>query len=213
MMTTCAETARDRGAELRLLSAVLAGDRYAGQAFFRCYNGTIERTVRKVLGARREEEIRDLVSEIWLSLYEDDKRPLRRFDPRRETRLSTWIGLLARNKAIDRMRSARLRRVVSIEELGVPEPTCAEPLPSEQLEREQQRELAERALAELRASDRRFLEAWYAEDCSPEELARREGISVGTVYTRRFKLQAKLTRHARRLERRPRRWPSRAAVC
>jgi RNA polymerase sigma-70 factor (ECF subfamily) len=201
----------ERTEELRLLGAVIAGDRRASHRFFHRYNTTIERSVRKVLGQAREAEVPDLVSEVWLSLLEDDKRPLRRFDPGREIRVATWIGLLARNKAIDRLRSARLRRVVSLEELGTLEPPSTAPIPSEQLERAQERELALCALAELKSRDRRFLEAWYVADCTPEELARREGISVGTVYTRRFKIQAKLAKCARRLERRPRRWPSRGA--
>jgi RNA polymerase sigma-70 factor (ECF subfamily) len=211
-MTTGTSCAADRGEELSLLSAVLSGDRRAGHRFFDCYKATIERSVRKVLGRGRgrEEEVQDLCGEVWLSLLENDKRPLRRFDPSREIRVSTWISLLARNKAIDRVRGSHHRQHTSLDELGSSEPVCAEPLPSEQLEAEQQRDLAERALAELRGHDRRFLEAWYT-GCSPEELARREGISIGTVYTRRFKIQAKLAKCARRLERSHRlarrRWP------
>ena len=176
----------DRQQELQLLSAVLDGDSHASRSFFNRYNCTIEMCVRKVLrtGNRpaQDEDVRDLVGEVWLSLLEDNKKPLRRFDPDREIRVSTWIGLLARNKAIDRLRG-RHERTVSLEEPGNEEPPAEAPLPSE----------------ELGSADRSFLEAWYTDGREPETLAETFGISVGTVYSRRFKIQAKLSRSIRRL--------------
>jgi RNA polymerase sigma-70 factor, ECF subfamily len=192
----------DRQEELQLLSAVLDGDSHASRSFFHRYNCTIEMCVRKVLrsGNRRahDEDVRDLVGEVWLSLLEDDKRPLRRFDPDREIRVSTWIGLLARNKAIDRLRG-RQERTVSLEDSVDEEPPAEAPLPSEQLEASEERAIASRALDELGGDDRAFLEAWYTDGREPETLARTFDISVGTVYSRRFKIQAKLARSIRRL--------------
>ena len=57
------------------------------------------------------------------------------------------------------------------------------------------------AMEQLSAEDRRFLEAWYLDETEPEKLAKRFGIAVGTVYSRRFKIQAKLTRAVKRLAR------------
>jgi len=188
----------DRQQELQLLDSVLAGDRSASRSFFNRYNCTIEMCVRKVLrGTNRpatEDEIRDLVSEVWVSLFEDDKRPLRRFDPQRDVRVSTWIGLLARNKTIDRLRCSR-QRTLSIDATDeASEPPAETPLPCEQLEDRECRAIAASALAELTPEDRAFMEAWYVDAREPEDLAREFGISVGTVYSRRFKIQEKLTR-------------------
>jgi RNA polymerase sigma-70 factor, ECF subfamily len=192
----------ERQEELQLLLAVLDGDSDASRSFFNRYNCTIEMCVRKVLrGSNRpahDEDVRDLVGEVWLSLLEDDKRPLRRFDPDREIRVSTWIGLLARNKAIDRLRG-RQERTVSFEDTGDDEPPAPAPLPCEQLEAREERAIASRALDELGRDDRAFLEAWYTDGREPETLAKTFGISVGTVYSRRFKIQAKLARSIRRL--------------
>ena len=192
----------DRQQELQLLSAVLDGDSHASRSFFNRYNCTIEMCVRKVLrtGNRpaQDEDVRDLVGEVWLSLLEDNKKPLRRFDPDREIRVSTWIGLLARNKAIDRLRG-RHERTVSLEEPGNEEPPAAAPLPSEELEAREEQAIACRALEELGSAARSFLEAWYTDGREPEPLAETFGISVGTVYSRRFKIQAKLSRSIRRL--------------
>jgi len=201
----------ERQQELQLLSAVLDGDRRASRSFFERYNCTIEMCVRKVLRSRSrlasEDEVRDLVGEIWLSLLEDDKRPLRRFNPAREVRVSTWIGLLARNKAIDRLRG-RQERTISLDQSGEgDEPSADAPLPSDQLEQREEQAIAARALDELPAHDRAFLEAWYLSEREPEDMAGDFGISLGTVYSRRFKIQAKLTRSIRKLCK-PRRRPA-----
>src|SRR5512143_2257334 len=112
-------TSTERQQELQLLSAVLEGDRRASRSFFERYNCTIEMCVRKVLrhNQRRptDDDVRDLVADVWLALMEDDKRPLRRFDPARRIRVATWVGLLARNKAIDRLRG-RQEHALSLEQ-------------------------------------------------------------------------------------------------
>jgi RNA polymerase sigma-70 factor, ECF subfamily len=195
----------ERHEELRLLSAVLQGDAGAGRSFFERYNFTVERSVRRILRrqgrAISEEDVKDIVSEIWVSLLEDDKRPLRKFDPARDVRVTTWIALLARNKTIDHLRTTHLS-LVSLEEDGSAcETAAAAPLAVEMIEERERQELATRALKQLNAEDRHFLESWYVDACRPEDLALQLGISLGTVYSRRFKIQAKLTRSIRRLHR------------
>lgn len=202
-----------RHQELRLLSAVIDGHSGARRCFFMRYTTVIEARVRQVL--RRcgvylaEEDIKDMVSEIWLSLFEDDMRPLRRFDPERQIKVSTWVGLLARNKTIDRLRTAHLGRTVSMDaDNDLPEPASPDPLPPEALEQRERQTLAARALDALSGEERRFMEAWYVDDRPPEDLADEFGIALGTVYSRRFKIQAKLTRAVRRLNRPYRRRPT-----
>jgi RNA polymerase sigma-70 factor (ECF subfamily) len=194
-----------REEELGLLDGLLEGDRRAGRRFFNRFNSTIEMSVRRVLrrSSRRlsEEDVRDAVSDVWLMLLEDDKRPLRRFDPEREIRVATWIGLVARNRTIDRLRGANQRRETSSDDHALTEAACPRPLPCEALEEHQRRELVAHALGLLRPQDRAFLEEWYCGERSPEELAADYGISVGTVYTRRFKIQAKLARAVSRVAR------------
>jgi RNA polymerase sigma factor (sigma-70 family) len=199
----------ERQDELNLLSGVLGGNAAASDSFFRRYNWTIEMSVRAVLQRSRrqisEDDVSDMVGEIWVSLLEDDKRPLRRYDPARDIRVSTWIGLLARNKTIDRLRTTH-DVTVSIEEATeAQEAPSLKPLPPEEIEEWETRRLAARALSQLSEEDGAFMEAWYLEGQTPEVLARRLGISVGATYSRRFKIQQKLTRSVHRLRRsRPR---------
>jgi len=176
----------------------------AREAFFLRYSQVVEARVRQIL--RRagrwisEDDVQDTVSEIWLSLFEDDMRSLRRFDPGRQIKVATWVGLLARNKTIDKLRTSHLGRTVSIDDgTATREPPCCRPLPVEQVEQREERELALQALAELSQEERRFMNAWYVEDRQPEELADEFNIAIGTVYSRRFKIQAKLAKAIGRL--------------
>jgi RNA polymerase sigma-70 factor (ECF subfamily) len=217
MNQALAQTITDeRQEELRLLSRVLEGSTPARTRFFLRYTNVVEARVRQIL--RRagswisEDDIQDMVSEIWLSLFEDDMRPLRRFDPERQIKVATWIGLLARNKTIDKLRTSHLGRTVSIDEKeGTREPASNRPLPTEEVERREQQSLAVQAMEQLSQEERRFMKAWYVEDREPEELASDFNIAIGTVYSRRFKIQAKLAKAIRRLSR-PRRRCTRRTI-
>jgi RNA polymerase sigma-70 factor, ECF subfamily len=195
----------ERLEELALLNAVLEGDRVAGHSFVQRYTFTIESCVRSVFHRRRlsvtEDDVRDMVSDIWVSLLEDDKKPLRRFDPARDIRVATWISLLARNKIIDRLRTTHECTVSLRDMTGVLEAPATAPLPAEELEERECQALANQALQDLRPKERRFLEAWYVKKSTPEEIARELNISVATVYSRRCKLQQKLSRTIRRMNR------------
>lgn len=188
----------EREEELRLLTGMIRGDASAGQHFFHQYDSIIELCVRKVLHRchihQSEEDVRDMVHDIWLSLIENDKKPLRRFDPSREIRVATWIGLLARNKTIDRLRTTHERTVSMSDAAPDAEPASKAPLPHEDLEDRECRTLANLALEQLRSKDRNFLEEWYVDDRDPQDLADQYGISVSTVYSRRFKIQERLAR-------------------
>jgi len=202
----------DRQEELHLLSRVLRGNMDARKCFFLRYTQVIEARVRQILRRGRawvpEDDVQDMVSEIWLSLFEDDMRSLRRFDPERQIKVATWIGLLARNKTIDKLRTSHTGRTVSMDDDAGREPACSKPLPADEVERSERRALAVKAMEQLSHEERRFMEAWYVDDRPPEELADEFGIAIGTVYSRRFKIQAKLARAINSLNR-PRR---RAAI-
>ncbi|MCC6748695.1 MAG: sigma-70 family RNA polymerase sigma factor [Deltaproteobacteria bacterium] len=197
-----------RDEELGLLAAVITGDHAAGTSFFQRYNCLIEMCVRKTF--RRaglfvtEEDVRDMVGEIWLSLLDDDKRCLRRFEPDRQIRVGTWIGLLARNKTIDHLRTSHERTVPLDDALVADERPFVTASPTDEVEAREAQVLAERALQLLKAEERRFLEAWYVHDRDPSDMAHEFGIAVGTVYSRRFKIQEKLARTIDRISR-PRR--------
>ncbi len=185
-----------------LLTAFIEGDLLAGRRFFERYRAYVEACVRrtyKEAGVRASaEDIADTASEIWLALLRDGKRVLRRYDPSRGHRLATWVGVISRNRTIDRIRTTH--ELPAGLATGVELPS-GEPPPPSRLEELERRSLLERALADLKEHDHRFLAALLQEERSPEELARELGVSVASVYSRRCKLQKRLARRVRRLSR------------
>jgi len=196
---------QERQDELELLAAVLSGDSRASKRFVQRYTPVIEARVRRILfGARgrvSDDDIQDMVGEIWVSLLDNDMRPLRRFNPNRCIKVSTWVALLARNKTIDKLRTTHGRTVSMDDVNNGHEPASPSPLPNELLERREHHTLAVQAMDQLNEEDRRFMQAWYLEGIEPEQLAVIFGIAIGTVYSRRFKIQAKLTHAIKRINR------------
>lgn len=90
----------------RLLEAALAGAAQARRELASRLLGVIQREVASVL--RRcaashardpRQEVRDLVQEVLVSLFEHDCRELRRWDPARGRSLDSFVRLIARRKA------------------------------------------------------------------------------------------------------------------
>lgn len=185
-----------------LLAAFIDGDLLAGRRFFERYRAYVEVCVRRTYresGFRAsEEDVADTASEIWLALLRDGKRVLRSFDPSRGHRLAAWVGVIARNRTIDRIRTTHETPAGLATGVELP---SSEPLPPFALEERERRGLLERAIADLKEHDHRFLAALLCDEQSPEDLARSLGVSVASVYSRRCKLQKRLARRVRRLSR------------
>jgi RNA polymerase sigma-70 factor (ECF subfamily) len=191
------EPCRSLRCELELLEDVLAGDQRAWRHFQQRFEKLIGLCVRKVMrryqARHTQDDVDDIVAEVWLLLLADDRRRLRSFDATRGLRLGTWLGQIARNHAIDHLRRRRresyLEDIAEREQLAVCYAT-----PHEHLERRQAYALAERAIERLKEHERRFLLSCYRDDQTPAQLARELGVSVNAVYSRRFKVRAKLNR-------------------
>jgi RNA polymerase sigma-70 factor (ECF subfamily) len=196
-----------RLSELTLLDAVLQGDDGAFKRFFQQFNCLVEMCVRKTYRGSglspSGDDVRDMVAEIWLFILDNDMNCLRRFDRDRHVRLTTWIGLLTRNKTIDRLRTSKTGRLQLLTEELLDERACTRMSAVDEIEIGQRVDLAQRAIARLKDWEQEFLEAWYGDELEPEELATRFDVALGTVYSRRFKIQAKLARTVNRLTRAP----------
>jgi len=190
-------------AERKLLIDMLDGDPEAEREFVERFVPLIERCIRRLARSHcswiTEEDIRDIVGEVWVNLWDNDKHRLRRFDPSRPIKVSTWVGLLARNRTIDWLRSQTPRTVSLGEEVDV-EHESSQPTPQEVVERREREQLAGQAINGLNRDDRRFMRAWYVEGRDGKDLATSLGVAVATVYSRRFKIVAKLARSVEALE-------------
>ena len=180
--------------ETELVQRMVRNEELAWREFLLRYQGlirsVIERTTRRfsrlVGGAERDE----IYACFLHSLLQRDMHKLRLFDARRGTQLSTWIGLLATNLSWDHVRST-LRRPLGVhalaDEVSAPGP---DPL-SELVAKESIRE-RHQLLASLSAKDKRFIELFYVQALSADEIAAAMNISVKTVYSKKHKLSVRL---------------------
>lgn len=199
------DVADARREELALLAEVLAGNRGAWERFSQRYQALIAACVRKVLhrySARYDhDDLADLIADVWIALLKDDRRKLHQYDSERGYRLSSWVGLIATNTTIDALR-ARTTSPSFIEDMeGFAERHLVEwRSPQRVVELSDAARLAKAALEQLDDDERRFVIACFHEEQPPAALAAELGVSVNTVYSRKFKVRAKLVRIAEHME-------------
>jgi RNA polymerase sigma factor (sigma-70 family) len=209
MRTTRPERAKGNSIEeKRLLAALLHGRRRADHQrlwaeFVNRYQRLITSCVLKVLrrygAVFQAEDLDDLVGDVWLTLLRDDMRKLRQYDESRGFRIASFIGLVATNTTIDHLRSRQVE-ATPLDEVLEGNAVFCESVTRDSVEDREQAELARQALQSLSNDERAFvLECFHAER-SPEELARRLGVTTNTVYSRKFKIREKLARIVAHLE-------------
>lgn len=191
----------ERRAEQRLLARVLRGDPRAWAELSRRYQNLIVSCVIRVLrryGASfNTDDLADLVSEVWVVLLRDDMRKLRLYDPARGYRLASWLGLMATNCTIDQLRLRSSSGQCSyLEDLSGAERLLVDETvhPESELEAQEAASLARRALDALSSEERSFVISCFHDERDPEELASELGVTVNTVYSRKFKIREKLSR-------------------
>ena len=94
-------------AELELLKTALAGDRDARRRLADRLLDEIQREVAYCLmraarpsGRDPRQEVRDIVHDVLVMLFDNDARELRRWDPDRGRSLDSFVRLLARRRAV-----------------------------------------------------------------------------------------------------------------
>jgi RNA polymerase sigma-70 factor (ECF subfamily) len=214
---------RPDSSDAELLASVLGRSQKAWVEFVRRYRGLIYRCIGKVTAKYAalldREAIEDIFGDVCLNLLRDDMHKLRAYRDDRGSKLGSWIGLIAINTAYDYLRClARQPRLEQIDlacELGGGvDLSIHTQSPLELLAEQERWERLNRLARRFSSRDRRFLELYYGDGLEPEEIAEEMGISVKTVYSKKNKVLARLTRMASIEETAsaPRRRPRRAAV-
>lgn len=155
-----------------LLGRVAAGDESALAALYDRYAGAVYSLTHRILrdtGAA-EEVVQDIFYQLWRSASQ--------FDFTRGS-LPGWLLVIARNRAIDRLRG-RHRRLV---EETVEPVTTAMSLDTCTAQAEVMAKVTA-ALGSLPASQREALELAYFEGLTHTEIADRTGEPLGTIKTR-----------------------------
>jgi RNA polymerase sigma-70 factor (ECF subfamily) len=181
------------------VSALLADDPGAWRAFHRVHAkgmlrviGRVRSRFPKLLAA---DDVHEIYAELCLQLLHDDKKRLRRFDPHRGTPLAAWLGVLARHAAYDFLRERRRQPLPQGlgEDLG--NLSCrADEAPDALVVAcaREQAQLLSSLMEELSPRDREFVSLYFCEGLDPEETAERLGICVGTVYSKKHKIRARI---------------------
>lgn len=174
LMERSTKAADDARNELSaLFPRIAAGDR---QAFARLY----ERTSAKLYGVairilRSEPDAEEVLQDVFATIW----RNAGRFSPERSSPI-TWLAVLVRNRAIDRLRGRR--STAPIEAAGDP---ASEDLSAlELLERADDRRRLGDCLDRLEETPRRAIRSAFLDGDSHSQVAAAENVPLGTMKSR-----------------------------
>ncbi|MEL6139563.1 MAG: sigma-70 family RNA polymerase sigma factor [Cyanobacteria bacterium J06628_6] len=173
-------------ADSALLAAIKDRQVEALQEMYRRHSRLVHGTALRILQTADDAE--DLTQEIFLQLWQ---KP--RYDASRG-KLSTYLSLLTRSRALDRVRSrgAKSRLAHRWHHSQVSSAMTNNPL--ENAHQSEQVQRVRQALMTLTPTEREVLEIAYYEGLSQSQVAQRLNIPLGTVKTRSRTALKKLRR-------------------
>lgn len=152
---------------------VAGGDRAALRLVYDETSAKLFGVCLRILNDRNEAE--DVLQDVYLNVW----RKAAAFD---ETRASpiTWLVAIARNRAIDRLRSGNVARLSEPLEAAdtIPDPA---PLAAESLEAMQESKRLHSCLDELEQRQSAAIRAAFMDGLTYDELAQRSGVPLGTM--------------------------------
>lgn len=175
---------RPADADRALIRRVADGEEAALSELYDRFSGTVNALALRVLKDTADAE--EVVQEVFLQVW----NRARRYDPGRAS-VSTWLMLLARSRAIDRLRS---RRVVdrTHDEARHEADLHESARGTRRVQEKERRRRIGRAMADLPEEQRRVLRLAYYGGMTQSEIAASEGIPLGTVKTRTLLAMKKL---------------------
>lgn len=182
------QPAYDDVADAAMLKGIANGDRQSFRALHDRYDGLLFTTIQKVLNDREdsEEVLQEVMSSLWRKahLYKRGRgRPV------------TWLASMARNRAIDRLRSkqrqSKLKSAYS-EEIEVNPRGSTGLSGPEAAARRDTCQVVRSAVMELTDVQREAIEKVYFEGLTQQEIADQLGEPLGTVKARIRRGLAKL---------------------
>jgi RNA polymerase sigma-70 factor, ECF subfamily len=158
-----------------LVAALADGDDSALAVLYDRHAPLLLGIARRMLGDPNEAE--DLVHDVMMAAWRDAER----YQPGRAS-VRSWLCMRLRSRALDRLRSARVRRSESLDDHPRGADGFAAPPSSQDGSGDEARLHA--VLADLAAPQREVLELAYFQGLSSSEIATHLGIPIGTVKSR-----------------------------
>lgn len=156
---------------------------------------------RAMMMMRNEEEALDLSQEAWVKAWQR----LHQFQG--DSSFATWMTRIVINLCLDQIRRQKKNRTESIEQLeeevgGVEHQLSIEPgNPTEGLEKDELRRRIDEAMTKLTPAHRLVLVLHEYDGMEYKEIAKKVGISIGTVMSRLFYARRRLATLLRGLQR------------
>jgi RNA polymerase sigma-70 factor (ECF subfamily) len=164
------------GDDRPVVARLAAGDATAMSELYDRHARAVYSLASRILSDRHEAE--DVVQDVFAQAW----RQATRYDPERGT-VATWLLVMARARAIDRLRSRRGQAVRSERE-GVVTAPAPGPGPEADAITAEQVDRLRAALRELTDAQRTAIELAYYEGLSQTEVAARLQEPLGTIKTR-----------------------------
>jgi RNA polymerase sigma-70 factor (ECF subfamily) len=176
-------TASDPSSPEPLLAQIALGDRSAFESLYRLTADRLFGICLRVLNDRAEAE--EALQEVFTSVW----RKAAQFDAERASAMA-WLGMMARNRAIDRLRTRPSRSIFTSLETTA-EVADPDPSPVQQAEALSEQQRLERCVNALEERRRMLIRAAFFEGLTYEELAQKVQAPLGSVksWIRRSLLQ------------------------
>lgn len=170
-----------------LIARISSRDDAALGELYDRYASMLLALARRVLG--RQSDAEEVLQEVFLQVWNQAPR----YDTRRSA-VSTWLVLITRSRAIDRLRSRQVldRTLGTVQQENRDLNTSPEGIRS--VLWEQRRRRLDQALEELPAEQRQVLELAFYRGMTQSEIADGTGMPLGTVKTRTLLAMKKLRR-------------------
>ena len=192
--------------ELELLNACVKGMPAALAAFVQRYQlyvrHIVGRTVRRYTSSVDATVIDDLCQEVFVALFENERRRLKLFEGRNGCPLKAWVRVIAMRTTISRMRRWKNHSQLPNEDTDrgslrlVDDGPDALDLLASQDERKRQAELLTLA-SSLSPEDRELIELIYVHELSVPAITERLRIRRGALYMRKNRALRRLRNRAR----------------
>jgi RNA polymerase sigma-70 factor (family 1) len=163
--------------EVSLISRIAGQDQAALSLLYDRYSRVIYTIAYRIIGSAEESEeiVLDVFTQVW--------RIAKTYAPQK-SRVDTWLFMLTRSRALDRIRSRTRRHkaiAASEEALHLHSQTAS---PEEDVLVQERRTHVKTALEQLPTEQRLVLEMAYFKGLSHTQIAIATGISLGTIKTR-----------------------------